>query len=106
MSLTSLSTLATLELTGPRRITDLAANEGVTQPSMTALVTRSNDRDWWQYLLAHSCCFSFPAEIFFAAQELPCSQKKALPPQSLALPLEPVCRFRVVWRSPFSSEAL
>src|SRR5271156_5585830 len=39
MSLTSLSTLATLELTGPRRITDLAANEGVTQPSMTALVT-------------------------------------------------------------------
>ena len=39
MSLTSLSTLATLELTGPRRITDLAAIEGVTQPSMTALVT-------------------------------------------------------------------
>ena len=39
ISLTSLSTLATLELTGPRRITDLAASEGVTQPSMTALVT-------------------------------------------------------------------
>jgi DNA-binding MarR family transcriptional regulator len=39
MSLTSLSTLATLELTGPRRITDLAACEGVTQPSMTALVS-------------------------------------------------------------------
>lgn len=39
MSLTSLSTLATLELIGPRRITDLAASEGVTQPSMTALVT-------------------------------------------------------------------
>ena len=39
MSLTSLSTLATLELTGPRRVTDLAASEGVTQPSMTALVT-------------------------------------------------------------------
>jgi DNA-binding MarR family transcriptional regulator len=39
MGLTSLSTLATLELTGPRRITDLAASEGVTQPSMTALVT-------------------------------------------------------------------
>jgi DNA-binding MarR family transcriptional regulator len=39
MSLTSLSTLATLELTGPRRITDLAASEGVAQPSMTALVT-------------------------------------------------------------------
>jgi DNA-binding MarR family transcriptional regulator len=39
MSLTSLSTLATLELTGPRRITDLAACEGVMQPSMTALVS-------------------------------------------------------------------
>jgi DNA-binding MarR family transcriptional regulator len=39
MSLTSLSTLATLDLTGPRRITDLAASEGVTQPSMTALVS-------------------------------------------------------------------
>ena len=39
MSLTSLSTLATLELTGPSRITDLAASEGVTQPSMTALVS-------------------------------------------------------------------
>ena len=39
ISLTSLSTLATLELTGPRRITDLATSEGVTQPSMTALVT-------------------------------------------------------------------
>ena len=39
MSLTSLSTLATLELTGPRRITDLATSEGVTQPSMTSLVT-------------------------------------------------------------------
>jgi DNA-binding MarR family transcriptional regulator len=38
MSLTSLSTLATLELTGPRRITDLAASESVTQPSMTVLV--------------------------------------------------------------------
>jgi DNA-binding MarR family transcriptional regulator len=39
MSLTSLSTLATLELAGPRRITDLATSEGVTQPSMTSLVT-------------------------------------------------------------------
>ena len=38
ISLTSLSTLATLEQTGPRRITDLAASEGVMQPSMTALV--------------------------------------------------------------------
>lgn len=39
MSLTSMSTLATLARTGPRRITDLAAVEGVTQPSMTALVS-------------------------------------------------------------------
>jgi DNA-binding MarR family transcriptional regulator len=39
MSLTSLATLATVERTGPRRITDLSASEGVTQPSMTALVT-------------------------------------------------------------------
>lgn len=38
MSLTSAATLATLERTGPRRITDLAAVEGVTQPAMTALV--------------------------------------------------------------------
>jgi DNA-binding MarR family transcriptional regulator len=39
MTLTSLSTLATLDRKGPRRITDLAASEGVTQPSVTALVT-------------------------------------------------------------------
>jgi hypothetical protein len=39
MSLTSLSTLATLELTRPRRMTDLAACEGVMQPPMTALVS-------------------------------------------------------------------
>jgi DNA-binding MarR family transcriptional regulator len=39
MSLTSLATLATLSRTGPRRITDLAAVEGVTQPSVTTLVT-------------------------------------------------------------------
>jgi DNA-binding MarR family transcriptional regulator len=39
ISLTSLSTLGTLDRTGPRRITDLAAVEGVAQPSMTALVS-------------------------------------------------------------------
>ncbi|MFD8597191.1 MarR family winged helix-turn-helix transcriptional regulator [Kitasatospora sp. NPDC059646] len=38
MSLTSAATLATLARTGPRRITDLAAVQGVTQPAMTALV--------------------------------------------------------------------
>ncbi|HEY3481183.1 MAG TPA: MarR family transcriptional regulator, partial [Streptomyces sp.] len=32
------ATLATLHRSGPRRITDLAASEGVTQPAMTVLV--------------------------------------------------------------------
>jgi DNA-binding MarR family transcriptional regulator len=40
LSLTATSTLATLERTGPRRLTDLAACEGVTQPSMTAVVSQ------------------------------------------------------------------
>jgi DNA-binding MarR family transcriptional regulator len=39
-SLTALSTLATLEQTGPRRLTDLAVAEEITQPSMTSLVTQ------------------------------------------------------------------
>ena len=39
LSLTSLATLSTLNRTGPRRITDLAAIEGITQPSMTVLIT-------------------------------------------------------------------
>lgn len=38
ISLTSLSTLATLDRTGTKRITELAAIEGVTQPSMTTLI--------------------------------------------------------------------
>lgn len=38
MSLTSLAAFATLERTGPRRITDLSASEGVAQPSVTSLV--------------------------------------------------------------------
>ncbi|WP_410624927.1 MarR family winged helix-turn-helix transcriptional regulator [Amycolatopsis sp. cmx-8-4] len=38
MSLTSAATLATLDKTGSRRITDLAVAEGVTQPAMTVLV--------------------------------------------------------------------
>jgi DNA-binding MarR family transcriptional regulator len=40
LSLTALSTLATLEHTGPRRLTDLAVAEEITQPSMTSLVTQ------------------------------------------------------------------
>src|SRR4051812_6171172 len=43
LSLTAASTLATLERTGPRRLTDLAMNEGVTQPSMTAVVSQLSD---------------------------------------------------------------
>lgn len=39
ISLTTASTLATLERGGPCRLTDLAEIEGVAQPSMTTLVT-------------------------------------------------------------------
>jgi DNA-binding MarR family transcriptional regulator len=39
MSLTSQATLTTLQRTGPRRITDLATIGGITQPSMTTLVS-------------------------------------------------------------------
>jgi len=38
MSLTSVAVLSTLDRNGPRRITELAVSEGVTQPSVTALV--------------------------------------------------------------------
>ncbi len=38
ISLTSLATLATLDRAGAKRITELAAIEGVTQPSMTTLI--------------------------------------------------------------------
>jgi DNA-binding MarR family transcriptional regulator len=40
LSLTALSTLSTIERAGPRRLTDLAVCEGVTQPSMSALVNQ------------------------------------------------------------------
>lgn len=43
LSLTAAATLATLERTGPRRLTDLAVNEEVTQPSMTVLVNQLVD---------------------------------------------------------------
>jgi len=39
ITLTSLFTLGTLLRSGPRRITELAASEGISQPSMTVLVT-------------------------------------------------------------------
>jgi DNA-binding MarR family transcriptional regulator len=38
VSLTSLAALSTLDRRGPRRVTELAALEGVTQPSVTTLV--------------------------------------------------------------------
>jgi DNA-binding MarR family transcriptional regulator len=42
-STTALSTLDTLDRTGPQRISDLAARERITQPGMTGLVTRLAD---------------------------------------------------------------
>src|SRR5712664_2817641 len=43
LSLSAAATLATLERSGPRRLTALAAREGVTQPAMTQLVARLQD---------------------------------------------------------------
>jgi DNA-binding MarR family transcriptional regulator len=43
LSMTAAATLATLERTGPRRLTALATAEGVTQPAMTQLITRLAD---------------------------------------------------------------
>jgi DNA-binding MarR family transcriptional regulator len=43
LSLTAAATLATLERGGPRRLTALAAREGVTQPAMTQMVARLQD---------------------------------------------------------------
>jgi DNA-binding MarR family transcriptional regulator len=40
LSLTAAATLATLDRSGPCRLTALAAHEGVTQPAMTQLVDR------------------------------------------------------------------
>lgn len=40
VSLTSMSTLATLERFGPCRLTELSLYEGVTQPAMTQVVSR------------------------------------------------------------------
>jgi DNA-binding MarR family transcriptional regulator len=43
LSLTAAATLTTLRRFGPSRLTDLAVSEGVSQPSMTALVARLAD---------------------------------------------------------------
>jgi DNA-binding MarR family transcriptional regulator len=43
MSMTAVTTLATIERNGPSRLTVLAAREGVTQPAMTQLISRLED---------------------------------------------------------------
>jgi DNA-binding MarR family transcriptional regulator len=43
LSLTAAATLATLERSGPCRLTSLAMREGVTQPAMTQLIARLQD---------------------------------------------------------------
>jgi len=43
LSFTAAATLATLDRSGPSRLTQLAAGEGVTQPAMTQLVARLQD---------------------------------------------------------------
>jgi DNA-binding MarR family transcriptional regulator len=43
LSLTAAATLATVERSGPCRLTWLAAREGVTQPAMTQLIARLQD---------------------------------------------------------------
>jgi DNA-binding MarR family transcriptional regulator len=40
ISLSAVATLATLDSSGPCRLTELAGREGVSQPSMTAMVSR------------------------------------------------------------------
>ena len=43
LSLTAAATLASLDHSGPARLTELATQQGVTQPAMTQLVTRLQD---------------------------------------------------------------
>ena len=43
LSLTSAATLATLDRSGPSRLTPLAGREGVTQPAMTQVIARLED---------------------------------------------------------------
>jgi DNA-binding MarR family transcriptional regulator len=43
LSLTAAATLGSLQRRGPQRITDMAAAQGVTQPSMTQLLRRLED---------------------------------------------------------------
>jgi DNA-binding MarR family transcriptional regulator len=50
MSFSSLATLGTLRRRGPVRLTELVASENVTQPAMTQIVTRLQDRGLVQRL--------------------------------------------------------
>src|ERR1700685_118558 len=43
LSLPAAATLASIERSGPQRLTALAAREGVTQPAMTQLISRLED---------------------------------------------------------------
>ncbi|HEY0451509.1 MarR family transcriptional regulator [Actinophytocola sp.] len=43
LSLTAAATLASLDRRGPARLTELATQEGVSQPAMTQLITRLQD---------------------------------------------------------------
>ncbi len=43
LSLTAAATLASLDRNGPARLTELAVQQGVSQPAMTQLVTRLQD---------------------------------------------------------------
>jgi DNA-binding MarR family transcriptional regulator len=62
LSLTAAATLATVERTGPRRLTDLAVNEEIAQPSMTVLVNQLVDRG-----LAERCSDSADARVVLVA---------------------------------------
>jgi DNA-binding MarR family transcriptional regulator len=46
MTLTQASALATLRNEGPQRVTDLAAREGVRQPTCTSLVNVMEEQGW------------------------------------------------------------
>ena len=50
MSFSSLATLGTLRRRGPVRLTELVASENVTQPAMTQIVTRLQDRGFVERL--------------------------------------------------------
>jgi DNA-binding MarR family transcriptional regulator len=46
LSLTAAATLSSLDRNGPARLTELAVQQGVSQPAMTQLVTRLQDSEW------------------------------------------------------------